>query len=122
MIMDNVITIAIPVYNVEKYIEKSLLSALNQDFAFPYEILIIDDCGSDKSMQIVNRILNEHERGRYARIIRHSTNLGLGPARNTAIENASGKYLFFWIVMTGYQKIVYLFSMLRQKRQKVILL
>lgn len=95
MIMDNVITIAIPVYNVEKYIEKSLLSALNQNFAFSYEILIIDDCGSDKSMQIVNRILNEHERGSYARIIRHSTNLGLGPARNTAIENARGKYLFF---------------------------
>lgn len=95
MIMDNVITIAIPVYNVEKYIEKSLLSALNQNFDYPYEILIIDDCGSDKSMQIVNRILNEHERGSYARIIRHSTNLGLGPARNTAIENARGKYLFF---------------------------
>ena len=39
------ITIGIPVYHVEKYIEKSLKSALNQDFKLPYEIIVVDDRG-----------------------------------------------------------------------------
>ena len=37
------ITIGIPVYHVEKYIEKSLKSALNQDFKLPYEIIVVDE-------------------------------------------------------------------------------
>lgn len=39
------ISIGIPVYNVEKYIEKSLTSALEQDFSLPYEIIVVDDRG-----------------------------------------------------------------------------
>lgn len=89
------VTIAIPVYNVEKYVEKSILSALNQDFKYPYEVLIIDDCGKDDSMNIIERIKNEHSKGNLIRIVKHEQNKGLGPARNTSIENARGEYLFF---------------------------
>lgn len=89
------ITIAIPVYNVEKYVEKSLLSALNQDFSGSYEILVVDDKGTDKSMDVVRRVIENHKKGNIVRIVEHSENKGLGPARNTAIDEAKGKYLFF---------------------------
>lgn len=89
------VTIAIPVYNVEAYVEKSLLSALNQDFDQPYEILIVDDRGEDKSMDVVRRVTDNHLRKDIVRIIEHEANRGLGEARNTAILQARGKYLFF---------------------------
>ena len=95
--MDNNIkvTVAIPVYNVEKYVEKSLYSALDQNFSYAYEVLIIDDCGNDRSMEIVQRIISSHPKGNITRVIKHEHNKGLGPARNTAIENANGEFLFF---------------------------
>lgn len=89
------VTIAIPVYNVASYVRKSLLSALNQDFDETYEILVVDDKGSDESMDIVKAIKQEHSKGNIIRIVEHTQNKGLGPARNTAIEYAKGRYLFF---------------------------
>ena len=89
------ITVAIPVYNVSRYVEKSLCSALNQDFQDDYEVLVVDDCGTDDSMEIVHNVVANHTRGNIVRIIQHEKNKGLGPARNTSIENARGKYLFF---------------------------
>lgn len=88
------VTIAIPVYNVEDYIEKSLLSALNQTFE-DIEFLIIDDKSTDTSMEIVKRIRSTHPRGNSIRIIDHVVNKGLATVRNTAIDNASGEYLYF---------------------------
>ena len=91
----NVITIAIPVYNVENYIEKSLLSALNQDFSLPYEILIINDSSPDNSMDIVHRLKKEHSKGNIIRIIDLTQNIGLGEVRNVAINETKSKYLYF---------------------------
>ena len=91
----NVITIAIPVYNVEKYIEKSLISALNQDFCLPYEILIINDCSPDNSMDIVHRLKKEHSKGNIIRIIDLTQNRGQGDIRNIAINETKSKYLYF---------------------------
>lgn len=89
------ITIAIPVYNVEKYIEKSLLSALNQQLSCSYEILVVDDKGNDESMQVVRQLQKTHPYGMSIRVVEHPYNLGLGEARNTAIREAKGKFLFF---------------------------
>jgi glycosyltransferase involved in cell wall biosynthesis len=88
------VSIGIPVYNVEPYIEKCLLSVLNQSYQ-RIEVLVVDDLGTDNSMQIVRDLQVSHPLGRCIRIIRHSVNRGLGEARNTAIENATGKYLLF---------------------------
>ncbi len=90
-----VITLAIPVYNAEAYVEQSLRTALDQDFEQPYEVLVVDDCGTDKSMEIVRRVTERHPRRNQVRTIQHPQNLGLGAARNTAIDQACGKYLFF---------------------------
>lgn len=88
------VTIGIPVYNVEPYIEKCLLSVLNQTYN-NLEILVVDDCGMDASMQIVSDLQNKHPKGSNIIVIVHSHNGGLGEARNTVISNAKGKYLFF---------------------------
>ena len=91
---DPLVSIGIPVYNVEPYIEKCLLSVLNQTYP-NLEILVVDDLGTDKSMEIVDRLIMSHPKGKQIKIIRHVQNKGLGEARNTAIDNANGKYLCF---------------------------
>lgn len=88
------VTLAMPVYNVEKYVERALLSALNQTFE-SIEYLIIDDKGQDGSMNIVRRIVAEHPRGTDVRIVDHIINQGTGATKNTAIKEAQGEFLFF---------------------------
>ncbi len=88
------VTIAIPVYNVEKYIKEALLSALNQTYP-NIEYVIVDDKGPDKSMDIVRRIKQMHPRGKEIKIIEHPKNIGTGGARNSSMDNATGDYIFF---------------------------
>ena len=88
------VSIGIPVYNVEPYIEKCLLSVLNQTYE-NLEILVVDDCGSDNSMQIVSKLQRNTPRGFCLRIITQSKNGGSGEARNAVINQAQGKYLYF---------------------------
>lgn len=83
-----------PIYNVASYVERALLSALNQTFG-SIEFLLVDDRGTDNSMEIVRRIIKEHPRGKDVRIIEHPHNIGTGATKNTAIDNAQGEYLFF---------------------------
>lgn len=89
------VTIGIPVYNVEKYIRNSLLSALNQDFEGCIEILVVNDNSSDKSMDIVRELQESHPIGQNIHIINHAENLGVGVSRNDILDNAKGRYLFF---------------------------
>ena len=93
--MDNpLVSIGIPVYNVEPYIEKCLLSVLNQTYQ-NLEILVVDDLGTDNSMHIVENIVKNHPNGSRIRIITQIKNGGSGEARNSVIQNALGKYLYF---------------------------
>ncbi len=88
------VTIAIAVYNVEKYIEKCISTALNQDFE-DYEILVVDDRGPDNSISLVEQMAKSHPNGDKIRIFHHENNLGTGGVRNTCIDEARGEYLFF---------------------------
>jgi glycosyltransferase involved in cell wall biosynthesis len=88
------VTVGFPVYNVEKYIRRSLKSILDQDLD-NYEIIIVDDCGADNSMIIVNDLIENYPSKGHIKIIRHKKNSGLAIARNTAIMNAQGKYIYF---------------------------
>lgn len=94
-IMKPVITIGFPVYNVERFVERSLKSALEQDFDLPYEVLVIDDCGADGSMNIVQNLAESYPKGDCVRIVKHSVNKGLGEASNTIIDNAYGEWLLY---------------------------
>jgi glycosyltransferase involved in cell wall biosynthesis len=88
------VTLAMPIYNVEKYIEKALLSALNQTFE-SIEYILVDDKGTDKSIDIAKNIIKNHPRGKDVRIIDHGVNRGTGATKNTAIDNAQGEFLYF---------------------------
>lgn len=91
--MNYEVTIGIPVYNVEKYIRLTMDSALAQTFQ-NIEFLVLDDCGTDSSMDIVREYQQNHPRGKDIRIVRQPQNGGLGRARNRIIEEACGKYLY----------------------------
>ena len=88
------VSIGMPAYNVEPYIEKSILSVLDQTYQ-NLELLIVDDCATDNTIGVVERIKKAHLRGGCIKILQQSHNMGPGEARNRTIEEAQGKYLFF---------------------------
>ena len=89
------LSIIIPIYNVEQYIETCLLSVLKQSEINDTEIILVDDCGKDDSINIAKRIVNEYS-GKYnLKIVFHTHNQGLSAARNTGVKNAIGDYVFF---------------------------
>ena len=88
------VTIGIPVYEAVHYIGKTMESALYQSFD-SIEYLVIDDCGEDGSMDIVEHYKMNHPRGKDIRIIRNERNEGVGVSRNRIINEACGLYLYF---------------------------
>lgn len=88
------ISVIIPVYNVAKYIERCLLSVLNQTWQ-DLEVILVNDCTSDDSMEVAERVLSLHPRGEIVRCLTHGANRGLSAARNTGISAAQGDYLYF---------------------------
>ena len=89
--MDEIITIIVPVYNVEKYLERCTQSLVNQTYQ-NIEIILVDDCSTDSSPEICDRLAQTDNR---IKVIHKEKNEGLGFARNTGIENASGDYILF---------------------------
>lgn len=85
------ISVIIPVYNVEGYIDACIASLKGQTLK-ELEFIFVDDCGTDASMRLVEAFSFEDSR---VRIIRNPRNLGAGPSRNAGIEAARGEYLSF---------------------------
>ena len=84
------ISVVIPVYNVEKYIIPCLNSLLSQTFK-DYELIIVNDGSSDRSMEYVENLLSNN--GDVRCQIINKRNGGVSSARNTGIETASGEYI-----------------------------
>lgn len=85
------ISIIIPVYNCQKYLEQCLDSILFQTYK-DIEVLCIDDKSSDESLTIIKKYVIADPR---VRLIQLEANLGSGPARNRGISEASGEYITF---------------------------
>lgn len=88
------VSIIIPVYNVAEYVSESLLSALNQSFE-SIEYVIVNDCSTDCSMDVIRRLVDAHPRKDDVFIYQQEKNYGLSSTRNLGIEHAHGKYIFF---------------------------
>lgn len=105
-------SIIIPMYNVEQYIERCLKSVFEQDFPDEqYELLLINDGSPDDSEQIARAYCA----GRPNIKIISQNNKGLGGARNTGIENATGEYLLFldsddWLLPNTLRKLCEFFD------------
>lgn len=84
------VSVIVPVYNVERYIEKCVRSLMTQDFD-SYEIILIDDGSTDDSSTIIDKLAIEDSRIK----ILHKQNEGVSIARNTGIELSSGKFIMF---------------------------
>ena len=89
--LNPMVSIIIPFYNVEAFIEDCIKSVLGQDYP-NLEAIFVDDCSPDNSVKIVERYAAKDDR---IKLVPHEHNQGLGPARNTGVEHASGAYLLF---------------------------
>jgi glycosyltransferase involved in cell wall biosynthesis len=88
------ISVCIPVWNVEKYITQCLESVLSQTIIEKAEIIIVNDCTPDNSMQVVTEIIDKNPQHKERiHIVNHEKNKGLAAARNTGLQNSQGKYV-----------------------------
>lgn len=85
------ISVIVPVYNNEKYIERCLVSLLRQDYTGSYEIVLINDGSTDGTLEIAERIAKDHGNVR----VFTQKNGGVSAARNAGLANARGKYVLF---------------------------
>ncbi|UOQ87014.1 glycosyltransferase family 2 protein [Gracilibacillus salinarum] len=85
------VSIIIPVYNVEGYIKKTLCSIINQTFK-DFEIIIVNDGSSDRTIDIVESILSQ---SMINYMILNQKNNGVSSARNKGLSKACGEYVFF---------------------------
>lgn len=102
------LSIIIPVYKVEKYVEKCLRSCAEQDISpDEYEIIVVNDGSPDKSLEIVERIAKEYHNIH----IVSQENQGLSLARNKGLSLAKGDYIWFvdsddWIEKNVLKKLI----------------
>lgn len=84
------LTVVVPVYNEEEYLQECLRSLINQTFK-DFEIILVDDGSTDNSLQICNEFAAKDSR---IKVI-HQTNQGMIRARYTGVRSAKGKYIIF---------------------------
>lgn len=88
---NSLVSIITPTYNSENYIRETIQSVINQTYK-NWEMIIVDDCSSDNTVQIIQEIQKSEPR---IKLFKLDKNSGAGVARNKAIEEASGKYIAF---------------------------
>lgn len=84
------VSVIVPVYNVEGYLDECLNSIKQQTYKH-LEIIVIEDCSTDRSMTVLQAHLSDTR----LKLIPHHKNSGISAARNTGIEAAKGDYLMF---------------------------
>lgn len=87
------VTICVPIYGVEKYIDRCARSLFEQTFD-NIEYIFVNDCTKDKSVDILNNVITRYpNRVKDVKIINHDKNMGLGCSRNTAVTAATGEFI-----------------------------
>ncbi len=89
--MSDLVSIVVPIYNVERFLTKCVNSIVNQTYK-NLEIILVDDGSPDNCPRMCDEWASKDSRIKVV----HKKNEGLGFARNTGIENASGKYIMFF--------------------------
>ncbi len=88
---ENMISIIIPVYNVEDYLHVCLNSVLKQTYG-DFEVICVDDASTDSSLEILEYFTQKDSR---IKILKNDSNRGPGVSRNRGLEVAQGKYISF---------------------------
>ena len=89
--MQDKVSIITPSWNSEKYIEKTIESVQKQTY-MNWEMIVVDDCSTDRTVEIVEKISKEDPR---VRIIRQEVNGGAAKARNRSLCEATGRYIAY---------------------------
>lgn len=89
------VSICVPVYGVENYIDRCARSLLEQTYE-DIEYVFVDDCSHDNSILLLKEIIDKYpSRKANVKIIGHAQNEGVAVARNTAIDSATGDFVYF---------------------------
>lgn len=101
-----VISVIVPIYNEERYLDRCVQSIIRQTF-HDMEIILVDDGSTDESGRLCDELSKRDERIK----VLHKENGGLSSARNAGIDKAAGKYIGFvdaddWIIDTMYEYMV----------------
>ena len=108
------VSICVPIYGVERYIQKCAISLFEQTYDY-IEYIFIDDCSLDGSIKVLRRIINDYpQRSNAIKIIEQ--NKGLAGARNTALKYATGEFIL-WVDPDDYIDI-HLIEYLVKKQQE----
>ena len=89
------VSVIVPIYNVETYIARCLQSVMDQNYEGPMECLLVDDCGTDNSVTIVEQMVSGYEGPIDFKLLHHDYNRGLSAARNTGTDAATGDYVYY---------------------------
>ena len=89
------ISIIVPMYQVEQYLAICLKSITYQTMTDGVECILVDDCGSDRSLFIAKDFIEHYQGNVLFRIVEREKNGGLSAARNSGIDVASGEYVYF---------------------------
>lgn len=106
MSMNELISVIVPAYNVEEYIEKSIQSVVNQTYR-NIEIIIVDDGSTDNTGILCDELCNRYNN---IRVI-HQSNRGLSVARNIGFDNSHGDWIAFldsddWVEPEMYETLL----------------
>lgn len=103
------VSVCIPIYGVEKYIERCARSLFEQTMTDGIEFIFVNDCTKDKSIEILEQVLSDYpQRKEQVKIIHHEENGGLVAARNTGLKHATGDYIIHcdsddWVDLNMYE-------------------
>lgn len=87
------VSIIVPVFNVEKYIERCAVSLFEQTYS-NIEYVFVNDCSSDQSIDVLNQVIGRYsDRADHTRIIDHQVNRGVAAARNSGLDRCTGEFV-----------------------------
>lgn len=104
------VSVIVPIYKSEKYIEKCVCSLLEQTLD-DVEYIFVDDATPDNSMQVLYQIIERYpHRANNCKVIHHKQNKGVAAARNTGLAASNGKYIIYcdsddWVELTMFEEM-----------------
>lgn len=104
------INVIMTTFNIEKYVEKSIKSVLNQGTEYAYNLIIVDDCSTDGTIAIIENIINSHPKGNLIELHKNSVNLGVVKNSRKILSLAKAPYVAmidgddYWVDKLKLQK------------------
>ena len=103
------VSILVPFYKVEHYVGRCVESLFTQTYK-NIEYVFVNDCSPDKSMEVINELIDKFDMASKCKIIVHETNLGISASRNDCLDNMTGDFFLFidsddYIDLDFYEKL-----------------